>query len=76
MRPALRTRRGGTWHTPALHVTAEGLPTFGFVVQSLPHVPQFFGSVCRFVHALSPGHDCPASPMDKEHPPPPIVRIV
>jgi hypothetical protein len=60
---------GGTEHTPALHVVCPA--TCGFIVQSLPHVPQFFWSVCRSVHA--PEHVSFAEG-GQEHPPPPIVH--
>jgi hypothetical protein len=39
----------GTEQTPALQVVAP--LTCGKALQSLPHVPQFFASVCVFVHA-------------------------
>ena len=60
----------GTAQTPALHVA--GPATCGFVVQSFPHVPQFFASVCKSVQA--PEHEVPAAG-GQEQPPPPIVHI-
>jgi hypothetical protein len=61
----------GTEQTPALHVTPAGPMTCGFVVQSFPHAPQFFGSVCTLTHV--PEHDVLAAG-GHEHPPPPIVH--
>jgi hypothetical protein len=59
----------GTEHTPALHVA--GPMTCGFVVQSFPHAPQFFGSVCTSVHV--PAHD-ELTDGGHEQPPPPILH--
>ena len=59
----------GTEHAPATHDT--GPLTFFRAVQSWPHAPQFFASVCVLVHA--PAHDVFAAG-GQEHPPPPIVH--
>jgi hypothetical protein len=56
-----------TAHVPPLHCTP---PTFFRAVQSWPHVPQFFSSVCVLAHPLA--HDVVDG--GHEHPPPPIVQ--
>jgi len=61
----------GTEHTPALQVTPAADMTCGFVVQSFPQAPQFFGSVCRLAHM--PEHDVLAVG-GHEHPPPPMMH--
>jgi hypothetical protein len=59
----------GTEHTPPPQAT--GPVTFFKALQSCPHAPQFFESVCVLVHV--PLHDVLADG-GHEHPPPPIVH--
>jgi hypothetical protein len=71
----------GTEQTPALHVTPAGPMTCGFVVQSFPHAPQFFASVCTLVHVpehdvlAEGGHEHPVAPDTQGWPVPPSAPV-